>query len=159
MKKKFLKAAVLAGLICLVAGAGGCGQNREEASGETQEERGSGETEAAAKASEGSGAETEGTAEESEADHRLGVGVRHRNTGISQTIVKYVLISDLLAKLCGKFGLLPDNGFPTQHVFIHLIYHLYISPSASFLQKYHISRKISILSVPSVLPPRRTCVL
>ena len=59
MKKKFLKAAVLAGLICLVAGAGGCGQNREEAAAETQEERGSGETEAAAKASEGSGAETE----------------------------------------------------------------------------------------------------
>lgn len=78
MKKKFLKAAVLAGLICLVAGAGGCGQNREEASGETQEERGSGETEAAAKASEGSGAETE-AAEASE-----GSGVEIESTETSE---------------------------------------------------------------------------
>ena len=61
MKKKFLKAAVLAGLICLVAGAGGCGQNREEASGETQEESGSGETESTAEESEAAGAETEAT--------------------------------------------------------------------------------------------------
>ena len=59
MRKKFLKAAVLAGLICLVAGAGGCGQNREEASGEAQEESGSGETESTAEESEAAGAETE----------------------------------------------------------------------------------------------------
>ena len=59
MKKKFLKAAVLAGLICLVAGAGGCGQNREEAAAETQEESGSGETESTAEESEAAGAETE----------------------------------------------------------------------------------------------------
>ena len=54
----------------------------------------------------------------------LGIILGTRHTGIAQTIVKDIVIPNLLSPFCRVFTQFTDNGFAAQHCLVNFVYHL-----------------------------------
>lgn len=55
---------------------------------------------------------------------RLGIILGTRHAGIAQTVVKNIVIPDLLSPFCRVFTQFTDDGFAVQHRLVSFVYHL-----------------------------------